>query len=408
MINKRDSLLLTGLVLTLSVGSASRTLASDRYTHDSSVIEELRVRDGLPNVFKKLKNNQPITVVYLGGSITHADGWRPKTFEWLEAQYPKAKLTHVDAAVPGTGADFAACRYVQDVLPHKPDLIFIEYRVNNGGGVEARAIDGLIQQLRETNPETDICLVYTIARWMLEDMEDGGKQFFFGKIMEETANYYGIPSIDLAPEVLKQKAAETLIFQLPKPVEGKLVFSKDGVHPGDAGHEVYKQIIARSLTAMKDAGAPGPHNVLPPLESQHLENATLIPVATAETSGAWQPVDPETDAVYRDDEFRTGNMLSEAIKCSEEGAMFTIKWTGTRLTLTHIPQGEDMEILVSTDGSEPTAIDTKQTSKVLFARFANLPELPQGEHITTVTISKLPEVTSFYAGQFLLLRNPED
>jgi hypothetical protein len=98
----------------------------------------------------------------------------------------------------------------------------------------------------------------------------------------------------------------------------------------------------------------------------------------------------------------------DAIKCSEEDATLTINWTGARLTLTHIPQGEGMEILASTDGSEPSPIDTKQTGKVLFARFASLPELPQGNHTTTVTISKLPDNASFCAGQLLILRDPKE
>lgn len=379
-----------------------------KYDHDPNVIEALRIRDGLPNVFRKLKSGQPATVVYLGGSITHSEGWRPKTFAWLESQYPNAKLTHIDAAVPGTGADFAACRMDQDVLPHNPDLVFVEYRVNCGGGVEARAIDGIIRQLWEANPETDICLVYTVARWMLEQAEKGGQQQWFGKIMEETANHYGIPSIDFAPEVLKRKKAGTLIFQAPAPVDGKLHFSKDGVHPGDAGHELYKEIIARSLTAMRDVGTAGPHELLSPMESKHLRDATLVPIAAAKTSGNWIPVDKTADAVYREDEFRTRNMLSDAIKCSEEGASYTVKWTGTRLSLTHIPQGEGMEILVSTDGSAPKPIVSKQKGPRLFAKFANLPELPQGNHSTTVTIKKLPEGTAFYAGQFMVLRDPKE
>jgi len=396
------------LALTLSIVAAKATYAAPRYDHDPNIIEELRIRDGLPNVFKKLESNQPVTVLYLGGSITHAEGWRPKTFAWLESQNPDAQLTQVDAAVPGTGADFAACRYVQDVLPHKPDLVFVEYRVNCGGGVEARAIDGIIRQLWEANPETDICFVYTIGKWMIEEMEEGGKQHFFGKIMEETANYYGIPSIDLAPEVLKRKRAGTLIFQAPEPFEGKLHFSKDGVHPGDAGHELYKELIARSLTAMKGVGAPGPHSLPPPLEKQHLRDATFIPISAAETRGSWSPVDSATDAVYGGGYlYRTSKMLSDAIKCSEEGASFTVNWTGTRLTLTHIPQGKGMEILVATDGSSSKryALEQRKEGRIS-ARFTSLPELPQGNHTTTVTISKLPEGAAYYAGQFMLVRDP--
>jgi len=390
------------LLCCLATGVEART-----HDHDPGVIEELRVRDGLPNVFQKLRDGQPVTVLYLGGSITHANGWRPRTFDWLKSQYPDAMLTQVDAAVPGTGADFAACRYVQDVLPHRPDLVFFEYRVNGGGGVQARAVEGVIRQLWGTDSATDICLVYTIGRWMVPSMEKEGTQTSFGKIMEETANVYGIPSIDFAVEVVRRKKEGKLTFQAPEPIEGKLHFSRDGVHPGDAGHELYKEIVARSLAAMKDMGTPGPHTLpSPSLQEQHLRDATIIPISAAETSDGWEPVDRETDSIYREDVFRTGKMLSDALKSNQEGASFTINWTGTRLSLTHIPQWESMEILVSTDGAKTTPLTLKQTGKRLFARFTNLPELPQGNHATTVTINKLPDGTTFYAGQFLLLRDP--
>lgn len=397
------------LISAMAFAAIGPSLAMNKYDHNVNIIEELRIRDGLPNVFKRLEKNKPVTVVYLGGSITHAEGWRPKTFQWLETQFPKAKLTQVDAAVPGTGADFAAARYATDVRPYKPDLIYIEYRVNMGGGVEARAIDGLIQQIWKDNPKTDICLVYTIAKWMLKGMEDGGQQYHFGKIMEGTANYYGIPSIDLAPEVLKQKAAGTLIFQSPKPIEGKLVFSKDGVHPVDAGYEVYKDIVARSLTAMDGEGKPGPHVLLAPLESQHTRDAAFIPISAATTYGNWEAVDTAADAVYSNDSFRTGKMLSDAIKTNEEGASYTIKWTGTRLTLTTIPQVNGWEILHTTDGSAPKPLKfkPKKNTGMIFAEFSNLPEQSQGEHTTTVTVKKFPKGKSFYAGQFVLLQDPK-
>lgn len=397
------------LMLTpLFIFASGPVIKMKTYNHNPNLIEELRVRNGLPNAFKKLNSRQRVCVAYLGGSITEAEGWRPKTFSWLQSRFPHADLVRVDAAVPGTGADFAAARLGSDVLSQNPDLVFIEFRVNCGGGVEARAIEGTIRQLWDANPKTDICLVYTIAEWMIEDMENGGKQYFFGKIMEEIANVYGIPSIDLAPEVLKRKNAGTLVFKAPQAMEGKLVFSKDGVHPGDAGHEVYTEVVSRALVAMMGQGTEGRHLLPPPMEAQHLERAMFMPVSIAQTSAEWHPVNPQRDVIYSRDTFRTRQMLKDAILCREEGASMTVNWSGTRLSLTHIPQGKGMEILVSTDGLAAVPYTFEQNSdELLYAQFTNLPELPQGEHTTTLTIRKLPGDTVFYLGQFLVLQDPE-
>ena len=51
----------------------------------------------------KLQRGGPVTVAYIGGSVTQMYGWRDQTFEWLKQAYPQAQLTQVDAAIGGTG-----------------------------------------------------------------------------------------------------------------------------------------------------------------------------------------------------------------------------------------------------------------------------------------------------------------
>ncbi|MBT7162583.1 MAG: hypothetical protein HN904_07370 [Victivallales bacterium] len=67
---------------------------------------ECQPRDGLPNVFAKLQAGGPVRVAYLGGSITEASGWRVLSRRWLAKTYPKAKVTEINAAISGTGAEF--------------------------------------------------------------------------------------------------------------------------------------------------------------------------------------------------------------------------------------------------------------------------------------------------------------
>ena len=62
------------------------------FAHNPKMAEELRVRDGLPNFFAKLAAGESVRIAYLGGSITAADGWRPKSFGWFKAQFPTAGL----------------------------------------------------------------------------------------------------------------------------------------------------------------------------------------------------------------------------------------------------------------------------------------------------------------------------
>ena len=365
---------------------------------------ELCARDGLPNLFAKLEAGGPVGTAYLGGSITAANGWRPKTFAWFKVQYPNAELVEINAAISGTGSDYGACRIATDVLSKNPDLVFMEHRVNGGGGFESKSVEGIVRQIWKANPRTDICLVYTLSQGMLKDLQ-AGKQTSFGAIMETVANAYGVPSIDLGVEIAKREKAGDLVFKSDSAVAGKLVFSKDGVHPGSEGHDIYRDVIARSMLAMKNVGKAQPHLLPTPLESRCWETASLVPSTHAVLSSGWKAVDVTKDAVYREDFGRTDAMLRGAMKCDQAGETVTIKWNGTTIGFSDIPQGSGMEVEVTIDMSPtPITIRRPQTDSTRrYARFFYLPEQAPGEHTAVLRVTKLPEGISFYAGQILIV-----
>lgn len=372
--------------------------------YDPMIPEELRVRDGLPNFFAALAAGGPVRIAYVGGSITAANGWRPKSFEWFKSQYPDAELIEINAAISGTGSDYGACRIAADVLSENPDLIFLEHRVNGGDGYEAKSVEGLVRQIWKANPRIDICLVYTISFNMLKEVQAGVTPPF-GRIMETIANAYGIPSIDLGVEIAKREKAGDLIFQSKTAAEGKVVFSSDGVHPGEAGHAIYRDVIARSMLMMRNEGTPQKHPLAAPLEEYCWETTTLVPITDATLSAGWKTVDVKTDPVYRDDAGRTHAMLRGAVKCDTVGETIAVQWNGTTVGFSDIPQGDGVEVEVTIDNAQtPMIVKRPQTDMYRrYARFFYLPEQSPGEHTAVLRVKELPEGKSFYAGQILLV-----
>ena len=47
------------------------------------------------------------------------------------------------------------------------DLVFIEYRVNGLGNQGISGPEGMVRQIYRANPNTDICMVYTISQGMI-------------------------------------------------------------------------------------------------------------------------------------------------------------------------------------------------------------------------------------------------
>jgi hypothetical protein len=399
--NRKLSVIATGVILLLFLANTS--MAQKKVNYDPNVPEELRIRDGLPNFFDKMKSGGPVRIAYFGGSITVAKGWRPKTLEWFRTRYPDAQIEEINAAISGTGSDFGACRIYNDVLSKNPDLIFMEHRVNGGAGFEALSVEGIVRQIWKNNPKTDICLIYTVSTAFLRELQ-ANKTPAFGAIMESIANTYGIPSIELGLEVSRLEKSGSLLFMSKDPVEGKLVFTTDGGHPTDAGHNIYREIIARSMIKMEKAGKAKRHKLPEPMDLRCWDVTYMIPVGKMVLSSGWSVVDSEKDVVYREDILRTDGMLRGGVKCENTGETITVKWNGTIIGFSDIPQGKGMQVEVVTDKSAPVIIKRDQEDmRRRYSRFFYLPEQLPGDHTTTIKVKNLPDGLSYYAGQTLVI-----
>jgi hypothetical protein len=208
---------------------------------EESKLLECSPRNGDPNFIFKMEHGIGVRVACFGGSITAQEGWRPKTLNWFQNQYPQATINEINAAIGGTGSDLGAFRLRQDVLDNHPYLIFVEFAVNDRSyspQLIYRTMDGIVRQTWHHDPTTDICFVYTIAADMLEREEKGELPPSIAAI-ENIADHYGIPSINMGLGVAQLEKAGKLIFQEAKPTTAqekqtlgqKIIFSPDGIHP---------------------------------------------------------------------------------------------------------------------------------------------------------------------------------
>ena len=64
---------------------------------------------------------------------------------------------------------------------------------------------------------------------------------------------------------------------LPKNADGKIVFSKDGVHPfPDTGHKLYTAMLAKALPELLKAGRPGAAELPAPMLAGNWENTASV------------------------------------------------------------------------------------------------------------------------------------
>ena len=215
-------------------------------------------RNGLPNFFRKLKNHEPVTIGYLGGSITEAAGYRVQTEKYFKETYPGSVITTINAGVGGTGSVLGAFRVGPELLRYHPDLVFIEFAVNDSETdslMVCNAMEGIVRQIKTKNIKTDICFLYTVHKPMLNDIQQG-RTVRSVRLMERIAEYYHIPSINLSYDVLNMLNKGDLVFQAEplKDYGTRIIFSTDGTHPGTAGHAIYTKTIIAAFESFKEKG----------------------------------------------------------------------------------------------------------------------------------------------------------
>ncbi|GAA4399223.1 SGNH/GDSL hydrolase family protein [Nibrella viscosa] len=353
---------------------------------------ECTVRSGLPNFFQKLKSGRPVTIAYFGGSITEAgNGWREQSLKGLQAAYPKSVITHINAAIGGTGSDLGAFRLRQHVLAHAPDLVLVEFAVNDNGKQPAlihRTLEGIVRQIWRQFPRTDIAFVYTLTGAMAPVLEQG-KLPVSATAMEKVAEYYGIPSIHMGLEVVKLAQNGSLVYRgKPEEYPNKLVFSTDNVHPYPAtGHRLYAEAFARAMQLLQTQSRPHTHRLAKPLTAGNWERAAMASIREVPRSIEWQEITPTTDTVAR----QLQNRFAYLVKAGRPGAKLIIRFKGTQLGLYDVMGPGCGQYEVNIDG-QPARIYPRFDEYCTYYRsnYFLLPELPDGIHTVELTLSNEP------------------
>jgi hypothetical protein len=365
---------------------------------------ELNVRGGLPNFFAKAKAGKPVTVAYFGGSITAHDGWRPRSFEGLQKMFPECKMTMVSASVGGTGSIVGVFRADQDLIKCKPDLVFIEFAVNDGSEAVrrtkdvVRSLEGIILKLRRQNPDTGICFFYTMQTKDV-DIVRGGVVQPAVSVHEQVAAHYDLPSIYVGPAVVAAMDAGEAVFfgkvadkSTGKDAAGKLVISEDNTHPViPTGHAFYAGVALRALKQLSDLpSAPSARPLPNPIFGKSWIQATTIPAAgNAVFAGKWDELGAENGpGCFRfNKEFY--NWFPCLYRTEVPGSSVTVRFKGTVVGIKGVSGPDSGIVKVKVDDRPETSMNyfTVYNTRSFYAGEV-LPELEEGEHMVTWTLSE--------------------
>ena len=207
-------------------------------------------RDDLENLVYKVNVDKKLNVVYLGGSVTAGAGasssdatsWRGLTGVWLKNMFPDVEVNLYNSAMGGSGSMLGAFRTDADVLAHDPDLVFVEFAVNDSysghytDGTVQFYYESILRQIREKSPDTEIISIFVTDQGLLQQTDMSP----IAKLHNEVAAHYGVTGIDVGRAMNNHITSTGAAWS---------EYVSDSVHPGDKGYAIYGDVIKQYLFA---------------------------------------------------------------------------------------------------------------------------------------------------------------
>jgi lysophospholipase L1-like esterase len=208
----------------------------------------------LRRAFSKARRGEPITLGVIGGSITHGaiasspeHGYAARVLAWWRARFPQSETRLVNAAVSGTGSLYGAFRVQHDLLDANPDVVIVEFAVNDAW-VDGAAYEGLLRQILARPNAPAVVLLFMLFQ------NGGGDQ----KMQSEDGAHYNLPMLSIHDALWPEIAAGHIRWQ---------DYFVDNVHPNDAGHALVARCVTALLERTDTEESPQGQDPLNPLPS---------------------------------------------------------------------------------------------------------------------------------------------
>lgn len=229
------------LICTLLAGSIA--LAEDVYT--AEMVERSLTAVGnterLHRAIEKAQQGEEVSIVYLGGSITEGAAAQPqltKCYAYLSAQIfaekfmaDPAQLKYHNAGISGTPSLLGVTRCEQDVLAYDPDVVFVEFAVNDSSDMESRwAYESLVRKLLESDSQPAVILIFTVL--------EGG--YSSQAHMQTIGKHYDLGMISVKDAIWPQIQKGAMKWS---------DYSGDYAHPTTRGHAFIAELIGHYFDA---------------------------------------------------------------------------------------------------------------------------------------------------------------
>ncbi len=234
----------------------------------------------MKKAFEKSRRGEEVTIVFLGASITMLRSMTDdKGFATLSTRYYTSKFSnpdnvrYINAGMNGTTSTLGLIRADRDVLDYRPDIVFVEFAVNDSKDNLNREIyESLVLRLLNSETKPAVVLLF-----MSSDMG-----YTCQGHMQVIGEYYLLPMISACDAVLQEVAAGRMSWSS---------YADDNIHPNESGNQLVTEFINYFYDTIDEA-EPDEEAVLPkhPFFGAAYANMKLLDAENADvvTYGSFQ------------------------------------------------------------------------------------------------------------------------
>ncbi|GIO66034.1 SGNH/GDSL hydrolase family protein [Paenibacillus cookii] len=234
----------------------------------------------LKAAIEKAKRGEPVTIAYIGGSITHGAGAVPlpvncyayRSYELFRKRFASSSegrsVRFIKAGVGGTPSELGIVRYDRDVLrdgKENPDIVVVEFAVNDAGDeTRGNCYESLVLKALDGPGQPAVILLFSVFLndWNLQDR------------LAPVGWHYDLPMVSIKDAVVEQ-------FRLTRDQGGvisKRQFFYDIYHPTNSGHQIMADCLDW-LFEVTDRSVPDAEDIAtdkPPLIGRDYVHTRLL------------------------------------------------------------------------------------------------------------------------------------
>lgn len=188
----------------------------------------------------KAKQGEDVTLVFLGGSITllrkefEDTGFAAISYRYYKEKFGRnGKVNYINSGMNGTSSMIGLIRVERDVVKYRPDIVFIEFSVNDSKDSLHREIfESLVLRILSSDSKPAVVLLF---------MQSEAGYSCQGH-MQAIGEYYRLPMISVCDAIRPEIEAKRMLWS---------EYAADNIHPHSGGNALTAELIRYYLDTVE-------------------------------------------------------------------------------------------------------------------------------------------------------------